>query len=74
MEVSTTEDCLQLYTGAKLDGKLVGKSGRAYGPLGGLCLECEGYPDGANVPELGEIILRPGRVARQRSVYAFSVV
>ena len=74
MEVSTTEDCLQLYTGAKLDGKLVGKSGRAYGPLAGLCLECEGYPDGANVPELGDIILRPGRVARQRSVYAFSVV
>jgi aldose 1-epimerase len=74
MEVSTTEDCLQLYTGAKLDGKLVGKSGRVYGPLAGLCLECEGYPDGANVPELGDIILRLGRVARQRSVYAFSVV
>jgi aldose 1-epimerase len=74
MTVSTTEDYLQLYTGAKLDGSLIGKSCRAYGPFAGLCLECEGYPDGANVPELGDIILGPGQVARQRTVYAFSTV
>jgi aldose 1-epimerase len=72
MTVSTTEDYLQLYTSAKLDGSLIGKSGRAYGPFAGLCLECEGYPDGANVPELGDIILRPGQVARQTTIYAFS--
>jgi aldose 1-epimerase len=74
MTVSTTEDYLQLYIGVKLDGSLIGKSGRAYGPFAGLCLECEGYPDGANVPELGDSILRPGQVARQTTVYAFSVV
>jgi aldose 1-epimerase len=74
LTVSTTEYYIQLYTGAKLDGTLKGKSGRRYGPFGGLCLECEGFPDGANVPALGDIILRPGRAARQTTIYAFSIV
>ena len=72
MTVNTTEDCLQFYTGTKLDGSLVGKGGRRYESLAGLCLECECYPDGANVPSLGDIILRPGRTLRQTTEYAFS--
>ncbi|MGN6370506.1 MAG: aldose epimerase family protein [Phycisphaerae bacterium] len=74
MSVSTTEDCIQLYTGVGLDGTLRGKSGRAYGRHAGLCLECEGYPDGANTPALGDVILRPGEKAIQRTIYAFSTV
>ncbi len=72
LTVSTTEACLQIYTGVSLDGSLTGKSGRAYGPHAGLCLECEGYPDGANTPALGDIILRPGHPLRQTTVYSFS--
>jgi aldose 1-epimerase len=72
LTVTTTEDCLQIYTGASLDGSFIGKSGRTYGRHAGLCLECEGYPDGANSPELGDIILRPGEIFRQTTVYAFS--
>lgn len=72
LTVSTTEDCLQFYTGVSLDGSLIGKSGRAYGPHAGLCLECEGYPDGANTPALGNIILRPGQPLRHTTIYAFS--
>ncbi len=71
MEVLTTEDCLQLYTAAVLNGSLIGKSGRAYPKFGGLCLECQGYPDGANHPELGDIILRPGEAYQQTTVYRF---
>jgi aldose 1-epimerase len=71
MEVLTTEDCLQLYTGASLNGALIGKSGRPYPKFGGLCLECQGYPDGANHPELGDIILRPGEIYRQTTLYRF---
>ena len=71
MEVLTTEDCLQLYTAAVLDGSLTGKSGRPYPKFGGVCLECQGYPDGANHPELGDIILRPGDVYRQTTIYRF---
>jgi aldose 1-epimerase len=72
LTVSTTEDCLQLYTGSSLDGSLTGKSGRCYDRHAGLCLECEGYPDGANSPALGNIILRPGEQFRQITVYSFS--
>ena len=72
MSVYTTEPCIQLYTGVGLDSTLIGKSERAYGRHAGLCLECERYPDGANTPALGDIILQPGRKAFQRTIYAFS--
>jgi len=72
LTVQTTEDCLQFYTGAGLDGSLVGKSGRTYGPYAGFCLECEGYPDGVRTPELGNIVLRPGQTFRQTTIYSFS--
>jgi aldose 1-epimerase len=71
MEVLTTENCLQLYTGASLNGALIGKSGHPYRKFGGLCLECQGYPDGVNHPELGDIVLRPGENYRQTTIYRF---
>ena len=72
LTVSTTEDCLQFYTGVALDGSLTGKSGKSYGPHAGLCLECQGYPDGTKTPWLGDIILRPGKTFHQTTHYAFS--
>jgi len=72
LEVSTTETHMQFYTGKALDGSLIGKSGVPYARHAGLCLECEGYPDGANTPGLGNIILRPGRTWRATTMYAFS--
>lgn len=72
LEVQTDEPCLQFYTGVSLDGSQIGKSGQPYGPYAGLCLECEGYPDGPNSPELGDIILRPGQTFHRTTVYAFS--
>jgi aldose 1-epimerase len=72
LSVLTTEDCLQLYTGVSLDGTLIGKSGGAYGPHAGVCLECEGYPDGANQPIGRNMILRPGHILRNTTIYAFS--
>ena len=71
MEVLTTQDCLQLYTAAVLNGSLIGKSGCAYQKFGGLCLECQGYPDGANHPELGNIILRPKDDCGRTTIYRF---
>jgi aldose 1-epimerase len=72
MGVLTTEDCVQFYSGVALDGSLVGKSGKGYTKHGGFCLECEGYPDGANVPGLGDIIVHPGKPRRHTTIYAFS--
>lgn len=61
LTVQTTESCLQLYVGDAL------KNERS-----GVCLECEGYPDGANTPALGDIILRPGQCVRHTTIHAFS--
>jgi aldose 1-epimerase len=74
LEVSTTETHLQVYTGAALDGSLAGKSGTSYAPYAGVCLECEGYPDGANLRSLGDIILRPGFPYHCTTAYAFSTL
>lgn len=71
LEVRTSESCLQVYTGSALDVTPAGKSGQPYAAHAGVCLECHGYPDGANVPELGDIILRPGAPRRSRTEYAF---
>jgi len=74
MDVSSSESCLQFYTGKFLgDDPLKGKSGTIYPAYGGLCLECHGYPDGVNKPEIDDIILRPGETYRQTTVYRFSI-
>ena len=72
MAVFTTEDYVQFYSGVSLDGSLRGKSGAAYGRHHGFCLECEGYPDGANVPALGDILVQPGHPKRGLTAYVFS--
>ena len=72
LSVSTTQRCLQIYTARHFDGTVMGKSGRPYHAYGGLCLECEGYADGANNPALGDIMLRPGQTQRHTTSYAFS--
>ena len=74
MLTQTNESNLQFYTGFFLDGSLIGKSGKAYGPLAGLCLECQGYPDGVAHPELGDILVRPGSPQRRLTKYAFRIV
>ncbi len=73
MEVLTTETSVQLYTGKFLeDAELVGKSGSAYRNHSAVCLECQGFPNGVNNPEIDDIILRPGDTYRQTTVYRFS--
>jgi aldose 1-epimerase len=74
LDVSTSSRCLQLSTTAEWSGVTPDKSGKRYGRHAGLCLECEGYPDGIRHPELGNILLRPGQVKRETTKYAFSAV
>ncbi len=71
--VSSDEDCLQFYTGFFLDGSLAGKSGSPYRTHAGLCLECQGYPDGVAFPELGAILTVPGHPRRRTTVYRFGI-
>ncbi|MCW5548913.1 MAG: galactose mutarotase [Opitutaceae bacterium] len=72
LEVSTNDCALQFYTGMALDGTLTGKAGRTYGPHDGLCLECQGYPDGAHRRDLGDILVYPGTPQKRLTRYAFS--
>ena len=72
LTVRTDEPCLQFYTGVSLDDSTVGKTGQPHVPFSGLCLECKGYPDGPNSPELGDIILRSGARYHRTTLYEFS--
>lgn len=72
LRVSTSEACLQFYTGVALDGTQVGKSGASYEPHAGLCLECEGYPHSGRTEAYGDILVRPSRPQRRHTIYAFS--
>jgi aldose 1-epimerase len=72
LTVHTTERFLQFYTGAYIDCPQPGKSGVPYSAFAGVALECEGYSDGVNRPEFGDILVRPGIPQHRRTVYAFS--
>jgi aldose 1-epimerase len=70
LRVSTTEPGVQVYAGGYLDGSLVGRSGRRYRQGDGLALEPQRFPDAVHHPHFPKVVLRPGEVYRQRSVFA----
>lgn len=73
LRVCTSEPGLQVYAGGYLDGALVGTSGRRYRQGDGLALEPQRFPDALRHPHFPSVVLRPGEVYRQRSVFALSV-
>ncbi len=72
MEVITTEPGIQFYSGNFLDGHHVGKGGKAYHHRTGFCLEAQHFPDSPNKPGFPSVVLRPGQVYRQTTIYRFS--
>lgn len=60
LTLATDQPGLQVYTGDKLDGSVVGKSGTVYGPNSGIALEPQGFPDAVNRPGFPGVVLRPG--------------
>ena len=72
MTTLTTQETVQIYSAAILDGTLVGKCGLPYIKHAGFCLECQGCPGAVHTPALGDIILRPGERYDHTTVYAFS--
>ena len=53
--------------------EIAAKAGKIYEEHAGLCMECQGYPDGVNSPEIDDIILRPGQTYRRQTEYRFSI-
>ena len=68
----TDQPGLQFYTGNFLDGSAKGKNGLAYQRRTGLCLEAQHYPDSPNKPNFPSVVLRPGEVYHQITVYQFT--
>jgi aldose 1-epimerase len=73
LEVETTQPGVQFYSGNFLDGSIIGKTGRTYGPRSGFCLETQHFPDSPNQPTFPSTVLRPGETYRHVTVYRFSV-
>jgi aldose 1-epimerase len=71
--VHTDQPGVQLYTGNRLDGTIIGKQGLAYRQYGGLCLETQHFPDSPNRPEFPSTTLRPGDTFRSRTVFTFGL-
>lgn len=72
LEVLTDEPCLQVYTGANLDGTCRGKSGRLYPKHAGICFEPQGCTPSLQYPALGSILLRLGETQARTTIYRFS--
>lgn len=72
LTVSTTENGLQFYSGNFLAG-VQGRGERPYAVHDGFCLEAQAYPNQINTPEREAVILRPGQIYRQSTVYRLSV-
>jgi aldose 1-epimerase len=72
LQVSTTEAGLQFYSGNRLEG-VRGRAPEPYGRHAGLCLEAGAWPDQINGEHAGAVILRPGQVYRQTTVYRLSL-
>jgi aldose 1-epimerase len=72
MTVFTNQPGLQFYSGNFLDGTAIGKGGIAYQRRTGLCLEAQAFPDSPNKPQFPSVILRPGQLYRQTTIYQFS--
>ncbi len=74
LRLHATQPGVQLYTGNRLDGSLVGAGGRRLVRHAGLCLEPQYLPDSPNRPQFPSTVLRPGRHWHQRARYQFDSV
>ena len=72
MQVSTTEPCVQVYTGNFLSADCPARKGQKYGKHWAVCFETQHTPDAPNQPSFGPTRLDPGEVYRSTTVYAFA--
>jgi aldose 1-epimerase len=70
MIVHTDQPGIQFYSGNSL-GETKGKNGVTYKRRTGFCLEAQGYPDSPNKPEFPSVVLKPGDIYKQTTIYQF---
>ena len=71
MECSTTQPGIQIYTGNYLQDADLAKPGFVHAPRAAVCLEPQHFPCALSRPNFPSILLRPGRLLRENTVYAF---
>lgn len=72
MDVYTDQPGMQLYTANFLDNTLPSKTGGAYGPRCGFCLETQHFPNAPNEPSFPTTILKPGENFTSETWFQFS--
>jgi aldose 1-epimerase len=70
MMVYSDQPGIQFYAGNSLK-ETKGKNGVKYSCRTGLCLEAQSYPDSPNKPEFPSVVLKPGNVYKQTTIYQF---
>ena len=73
LEVYTTEPGMQLYTDNWGDGD-TGQNGATFPKRSAVCFECQHFPDSPNRPYFPTVVLHPGRLYKQKTVYRFGTV
>lgn len=72
LRMYTTEPGVQFYSGNFLDGSINGNGG-IYKKHYGFCLEAQDFPDSVHHEGFPSIILKPGDVYKQTTIYKISV-
>lgn len=73
MEVWSDQPGIQFYSGNFLDGKVIGKYGKAHIYREAVALETQKYPDTPNQPQFPSTRLNPGEEYTQTCIYKFSI-
>lgn len=72
MEVYTTEPGVQVYTDNWADG-YKGQHGATFPRRSAICFEAQHFPDSPNRPYFPSVVLKPGEVYTQKTIYKFGV-
>lgn len=73
MEVWSDQPAIQFYSGNFLDGKVIGKYGKAHNYREAVALETQKYPDTPNQPKFPSTRLNPGEEYTQTCIYKFGI-
>lgn len=71
MEVYTTEPGIQFYSDNWANG-YKGQHGATFGKHSALCFEAQHFPDSPNHAYFPTVVLKPGQVYTQKTIYKFS--
>jgi len=73
LEAYTTEPGMQFFVGNTDMSQYTGHHGQTYGKYYGICLEMQHFPDSPHQPGFPSVVLHPGEIYRQTTIYKFGI-